>query len=102
MIGFFEGLLGFQIGGVDMPDGEGGVRKMGGVGIISLALTLGTLIPYIAVTVRRMHDVGKSGWFMLIPIYNLILTLTEGDRGSNQYGSDPKSASDREDIQQGF
>ena len=48
-------------------------------------------IPTLAVSVRRMHDVGKSGWFILVPIYNLILTLTEGDRHSNAYGPDPKN-----------
>lgn len=53
--------------------------------------SLAVLIPGIAVAVRRMHDVGKSGWYILIPIYNLILALTEGDRGSNEYGADPKS-----------
>ena len=52
--------------------------------------TLGVLLPSIAVSVRRMHDVDKSGWFILIPIYNLILTLTDGTRGDNQYGPDPK------------
>jgi uncharacterized membrane protein YhaH (DUF805 family) len=35
-----------------------------------------TLLPTIAVAVRRMHDVGKSGWFILVPIYNLVLVLT--------------------------
>ena len=35
-----------------------------------------TLLPTIAVAVRRMHDVGKSGWFILVPIYNLILVLS--------------------------
>jgi uncharacterized membrane protein YhaH (DUF805 family) len=37
-----------------------------------------------------MHDVDKSGWFILIPIYNLILCCTDGTEGPNQYGSDPK------------
>jgi len=37
------------------------------------ALTLVTLLPTIAVSIRRMHDVGKSGWFILIPIYNIVL-----------------------------
>jgi uncharacterized membrane protein YhaH (DUF805 family) len=37
-----------------------------------------------------MHDVGKSGWHLLIPVYNLILLLTEGTRGPNEYGEDPK------------
>ena len=48
------------------------------------------LLPSIAVGVRRMHDVGKSGWFILIPIYNLVLAVTEGDKGANEYGEDPK------------
>lgn len=48
-------------------------------------------IPSISVAVRRMHDVGKSGWFALIPIYNLILTVTEGERMENKYGPDPKA-----------
>ena len=37
------------------------------------ALTFITLLPTIAVSIRRMHDVGKSGWFILIPIYNIVL-----------------------------
>lgn len=49
------------------------------------------LIPSIAVGVRRMHDVGKSGWILLIPIYNLILSLTEGTKGENEYGANPKA-----------
>jgi uncharacterized membrane protein YhaH (DUF805 family) len=55
--------------------------------VYSLAL----LVPSIAVGVRRMHDVGKSGWFILIPIYNLILACTEGTQGENEYGADPKA-----------
>ena len=39
-------------------------------------LTLITLVPNIAVGVRRMHDVGKSGWFILVPIYNIVLLVT--------------------------
>ena len=51
---------------------------------------ISTLLPGIAVGIRRMHDIGKSGWFILIPIYNLILLCTEGEKGDNEYGSDPK------------
>ena len=57
-------------------------------GLVSLAL----FIPGIAVAIRRMHDVGKSGWYMLIPFYNLVLAVTEGNRGPNEYGEDPKGA----------
>jgi len=52
--------------------------------------SLAVLIPGIAVGVRRMHDVNKSGWFILIPIYNLILACTDGTAGENDYGRDPK------------
>ena len=43
------------------------------IGTITLA---GIFLPYLAVAVRRMNDVGKNGWFILIPIYNLILALS--------------------------
>ena len=59
---------------------------------------LALLIPSIAVAVRRMHDVGKSGWFCLIPIYNIILACTEGEKGSNEYGPDPKGSGLEDDI----
>ena len=52
---------------------------------------IGTIIPLLAVAVRRMHDTDKSGWFILIPIYSFILLLTEGTKGSNEYGADPKN-----------
>jgi len=45
--------------------------------------SLAVLLPSLAVGVRRMHDVGKSGWFILIPIYNFILAVTEGDSCGN-------------------
>jgi len=47
-------------------------------------------LPSVGVSIRRMHDVNKSGWFILVPIYNLILLLTDGTRGDNRFGSDPK------------
>lgn len=43
-------------------------------------------LPQLAVGVRRMHDVGRSGWFLLIPIYNLILLCTDS-ASDNQYGA---------------
>ena len=54
--------------------------------IVSYLYSLVALLPGIAVAVRRMHDVGKSGWFVLIPIYNLVLALTKGDEGTNEFG----------------
>jgi uncharacterized membrane protein YhaH (DUF805 family) len=43
-------------------------------------ISIVSIIPTIAVAVRRMHDVGKSGWFILVPIYNLILLVTPSNR----------------------
>lgn len=51
---------------------------------------IAVLLPTIGVAIRRMHDVNKSGWFILIPIYNLILELTPGTKGENKYGPEPK------------
>src|SRR5580700_3881116 len=52
--------------------------------------TLGILIPSIAVAVRRIHDTGHSGWWILCPIYNIVLLVRNGQSGTNYYGSDPK------------
>lgn len=75
-------------------------------GYLYLVVALATFIPGLAVAVRRLHDVGKSGWFYfiaLIPIIGaiwlLVLFFTEGNQGENQYGPDPK-ADGSEDISQ--
>lgn len=59
--------------------------------LIGNIYSLAVLLPSIAVAIRRMHDIGKSGWFILIPIYNIVLAATEGDKGDNVYGPDPKA-----------
>jgi uncharacterized membrane protein YhaH (DUF805 family) len=43
-------------------------------------------MPQIAVGVRRMHDVGRSGWFLLIPVYNIVLLCSASEPGTNKYG----------------
>lgn len=62
--------------------------------------TLAVFIPGLAVSVRRLHDVGKSGWFffiILIPligsIWLIVLMATDGDIGENKYGANPKEIS---------
>lgn len=62
-----------------------------GFALLGNIYSLAVLVPGIAVGVRRMHDVGKSGWFLLIPIYNIILAATAGATGENEYGADPKT-----------
>lgn len=46
--------------------------------------------PLLSVSIRRYHDVNKSGWNMFIPIYNLILLLRAGTVGRNDYDVDPR------------
>lgn len=67
-------------------------------GYVYIGYVLLTFIPFLAVQVRRLHDVGKSGWFyliVLIPligfIWLLVLDCTEGTPGPNQYGENPKN-----------
>ncbi len=67
---------------------------------MAIIFYLGIIIPGIAVAIRRMHDVGKSGWYCLIPIYSLILAFTEGDKGPNEYGPDPKDPAFEDEINQ--
>jgi uncharacterized membrane protein YhaH (DUF805 family) len=43
--------------------------------ILGLVLSYGTIIPQISVNVRRLHDTNRSGWYLWIPIYNLIITM---------------------------
>ncbi|EMJ3465381.1 DUF805 domain-containing protein [Vibrio harveyi] len=59
------------------------------------------LIPGIAVTVRRLHDIGRTGWWVLIgliPLIGLIVLIvfaaTDGNKGSNEYGANPKDLAD--------
>ena len=68
-----------------------------GYGWFYLIVGLVHLLPSLSLLVRRLHDVGKSGWFyfiILIPvvgfIWIFILSIKEGEMGNNFYGSDPK------------
>ncbi len=73
---------------------------LGGVGtaikmpFISTVYAFAVLIPGIAVGVRRLHDIGKSGWWLLIPIFNIVLLATDSTPQSNEYGASPKYGSD--------
>jgi len=67
-----------------------------GLPLFSLVVTLGLIAPGICVSIRRMHDKDKSGWWLLIgfvPIvgflYILYLFVTPGTSGDNDFGPDP-------------
>ena len=52
--------------------------------ILSGLVTYGTIIPMVSVGCRRMHDINKSGWWQLVPIYNLILWAQDPSEGFSQ------------------
>ena len=69
-----------------------------GYGVLSGLYSLAIILPSLAIEIRRLHDIGKSGWWIfiaLIPlvgsIWLLVLLATEGQPGENQYGPDPKT-----------
>ncbi len=69
-----------------------------GNGIISTVYEVALLLPTLAVTVRRLHDIGKSGWWVLISLTGvgaiilLIWLIKDGQPGENKYGSNPLDA----------
>ncbi|HZI68635.1 MAG TPA: DUF805 domain-containing protein, partial [Hanamia sp.] len=72
-----------------------------------LIYCLAVLLPGLAVLVRRLHDVGKSGWFVLISlipivgsIWLLVLLFTDSDAGPNKYGLNPKGIGNHDEIDQ--
>ena len=74
-------------------------------GYVNLLYSLVVFIPGLAVAVRRLHDVGKSGWFFLIvliplvgAIWLLVLFFTDSQPGMNKYGPNPKGIGNIDEI----
>jgi uncharacterized membrane protein YhaH (DUF805 family) len=68
-----------------------------GVGLLYGVYALGVLIPSIAVSVRRLHDIGKSGWWLLLlfipfigPIVLFVFFVLDSQAVTNAYGPNPK------------
>ena len=71
----------------------------GDVGLLSGIYSLAVFIPSFAVTVRRLHDTDRSGWWVLlavVPIVGVIVLIvffaTDGTPGANRFGENPKRA----------
>ncbi len=67
-----------------LTGGDGGGALAGFYSLIAF-------IPGLAVTVRRLQDVGRSGWWMFVPVAPLVFLLQDGTPGPNEYGDDPKA-----------
>ena len=82
-------LIDIAVGTANLDSGSGLFQ-----GIYSLVV----LIPGLALAVRRLHDVGKSGWMLLIAlipligaIWLLVLMVTDSKEGTNKWGENPKN-----------
>ena len=72
---------------IDLVTGTGGLWTL---------FTLGTFLPSLAVTFRRLHDTGRAAWWLLIvlvpflgPVILVVWAATAGDPGPNKYGLAP-------------
>ncbi len=72
-----------------------------GMGVLSGLYGLAVFIPALAVTVRRLHDTSRTGWWLLLvflPLIGAIVLLVfmflDSTSGTNEYGPDPKGAQD--------
>lgn len=75
----------------------GSFNAEAGVGLLSGIYSLAVLIPGISVTVRRLHDSDRSGWWLLLPLIPVIggivlfiFMVQDSTSGDNQYGPNPK------------
>lgn len=77
----------------------GFVTADGGSGLLSGLYTLLIFIPGLAVAVRRLHDTGRSAWWLLLLLVPLgfvavlVFLATDSDPGTNVYGENPNHAS---------
>jgi len=75
----------------------GTLNKEAGIGVLGALFALGTMLPGLAVTVRRLHDTDRSGWWLLIGIIPIIGDLVlivfaaqDSQPGANRFGPNPK------------
>ena len=85
-------VLAFIDGATGMLDATTGMGTIGGI------YSLAVFLPSIAVAVRRLHDTGRTGWWLaiiLLPIIGalilLVFSLFDSQEGDNEYGENPKA-----------
>lgn len=95
----FNIIISIALAFIDSALGNPGAGE--GAGILGTIYSLAILVPSIAVGVRRLHDTGRTGWWMLlglIPIIGAIVLIyffvLDSTPGSNEYGPNPKEVSE--------
>ena len=85
---------------IDLALMNGDVERFianGGGGIVGLIWIFATIVPALAVLIRRLHDTNRIGWWALIglvplagAIVLLVFTVEDSNKGENKYGASPK------------
>jgi uncharacterized membrane protein YhaH (DUF805 family) len=94
-------LTNLAVAAIDLALMNGDVERFianGGGGIVGLIWILVTVVPAVAVLIRRLHDTSRSGWWalmILLPLAGaivlLVFTVQETAAGDNTYGASPKT-----------
>lgn len=97
MFVLFNVIISFVLAIIDTVIGTNVGTGASSTGVLGGLYSLAVLIPSLAVTVRRLHDTGRSGWWwfiVLVPfvgwIVLLVFVVLDGNAGANAYGTDPK------------
>jgi uncharacterized membrane protein YhaH (DUF805 family) len=84
---------------LSLIEGALGLSGQNGYGILTGLYSLAIILPLIALAVRRLHDTGRSGWWILIglvpligPTVLIVFYVTDSQPGTNQYGPNPKES----------
>ncbi len=93
----FNVLISLALGTIDGLSGL--FHADAGLGVLGGLYGLAVLVPGIAVSVRRLHDTDRSGWWLLlglVPVVGaivlLLFTVQEGNSGANRFGGNPRTA----------
>jgi uncharacterized membrane protein YhaH (DUF805 family) len=85
---------------ISIDSATGTLRSPAGLGLLSGIYSLAVLIPSLAVSVRRLHDTSRTGWWLLLgivpligPIVLLVFFVSDGNPDDNEYGPNPKLTS---------
>jgi uncharacterized membrane protein YhaH (DUF805 family) len=87
---FFAFLINMLAALMQSGDASSNIALGGTVGIATLLLYFPVLWLVYAQGAKRCHDLGKSGWWQLIPFYVFVMLFQDGVMGMNEYGVNPK------------